>query len=174
MSSLQAEVTGRFDHAGDASRLLYSPLPRPLTAQETRRYTVEYDGDGNALTAFLQKVLADEVSHALTTGEAPALSGSAFILDYGMKGGALDLEKETILAHHHGDKDAGFTIQSLRINRRLYVFDASKSADTAQFADRFVRDIVNPAIHTWKVVAGGESTKLQAPSTKEAPNIKTA
>jgi hypothetical protein len=153
MPSLQAEVTGRYDHAGDASRLLYTPLPRPLTAQETRRYTVEYEGDGGALTAFLQKVLADAVSHILTTGDAPALTGAAFFLDYGMKGGALDLEKETILAHHRGDKDAGFTIQSLRIHRRLYVFDASKSPDTPQFADRFVRDIVNPAIHTWKVTA---------------------
>jgi len=153
MLSLQAEVTGRFDHAGDASRLLYTPLPRPLTAQETRRYSVDYEGDSAALTAFLTKVLADPVSHALTTGDAPALTGSAFILDYGMKGGALDLEKETILAHHRGDTDPGFTIQALRIHRRLYVFDESKSADTAQFADRFVRDIVNPAIHTWKVTA---------------------
>ena len=153
MPSLQAEVTGRFDHAGDASRLLYTPLSRPLTAQETRRYSVDYEGDGEALTAFLTKVLADPVSHTLTTGEAPALTGSAFILDYGMKGGALDLEKETILAHHRGDTDPGFIIQALRIHRRLYVFDESHSPDTAQFADRFVRDIVNPAIHTWKVTA---------------------
>lgn len=153
MPSLQAEVVGRYDHAGDASRLLYTPLPRPLTARETRRYTVEYEGDAAALTAFLTKVLADEVSHDLVTGEAPALTGYSFILDYGMKGGALDLEKETILAHHRGDKDPGFTILSLRIHRRLYVYDAAKSADTLQFADRFVRDIVNPAIHTWKVTA---------------------
>ncbi len=153
MQSLQAEVTGRFDHAGDASRLLYTPLPRALTAQETRRYSVDYEGDTEALTAFLTKVLADPVSHALTTGDSPALSGSAFILDYGMKGGALDLEKETILAHHRGDTEPGFTIQSLRIHRRLYVFDDSHSPDTAQFADRFVRDIVNPAIHTWNVTA---------------------
>lgn len=153
MPSLQAEVTGLYDHAGDASRLLYTPLSRPLTARETRRYTVDYSGDGAALTAFLTKVLADNVSHALTTGEAPAFDGYSFILDYGMKGGALDLEKETILAHHRGDSDPGFAIQSLRIHRRLYIFDAAKQPDTVQLADRFVRDIVNPAIHTWKVTA---------------------
>ncbi len=153
MPSLQAEVTGLYDHAGDANRLLYTPLPRALTARETRRYTVDYEGDGEALTAFLKKVLADEVSHTLTTGEAPALEGSSFILDYGMKGGALDLEKETILAHHRGDTAAGFTIQSLKINRRLYVFDEAKDPGTPAYADRFVRDIVNPAIHTWKVTA---------------------
>jgi len=153
MPSLQAEVTGRHDHAGDANRLLYTPLPHRLTAQETRRYAVDYEGDSEALTAFLAKVLADPVSHALSTGDTPALSGASFILDYGMKGGALDLEKETILAHHRGDKDPGFTIQNLRIHRRLYVFDAAKNPDTPQLADRFVRDIVNPAIHTWKVTA---------------------
>jgi len=153
MPSLQAEVTGRYDHAGDASRLLYTPLARPLTAQETRCYHVEYEGDGAALTAFLSKVLADDVSHQLSTGDAPALRGWSFILDYGMKGGALDLEKETILAHHRGDKNPGFSIQSLRINRRLYVFDPAGADDTPRLADRFVRDIVNPAIHTWHVTA---------------------
>jgi hypothetical protein len=153
MSSLQAEVVGRFDHAGDANRLLYTPLPRALTVRETRRYTVEYEGDREALTAFLVKVLSDPVSHALATGEAPALDGWSLILDYGMKSGALDLEKEAILAHHHGDADAGFTIQSLRINRRLYIFDSARSAETAELAPRFVRDIVNPAIHTWSVTA---------------------
>lgn len=178
MPSLQAEVTGRFDHAGDASRLLYTPLPRPLTAQETRRYTVEYDGDGEALTAFLGKVLSDAVSHQLTTGEAPALPGAAFTLDYGMKGGALDLEKETILAHHRGDEAAPFTIQSLRIHRRLYVFDAAGSTGAAQFADRFVRDIVNPAIHTWKVTTAAEAAAAQAPAPapvqEEAPPAAAA
>ena len=112
---------------------------------------MDYEGDGAALTAFLSKVLADPVSHGLTTGDAPAFTGSSFILDYGMKGGALDLEKETILAHHRGDADAGFTIHGLRIHRRLYVFDAQHAPETAALADRFVRDIVNPAIHTWKV-----------------------
>jgi hypothetical protein len=159
MPSLHAEVTGRYDHAGDANRLLYTPLPRALTARETRRYTVDYDGDGEALTAFLAKVLADPVSHELTTGEAPKFTGSSFILDYGMKGGALDLEKETILAHHRGDVDPPFTIQSLRINRRLYVFDAAKAVETVHLADRFVRDIVNPAIHTWKVTVPTAETE---------------
>ena len=153
MPSLQAEVIGRYDRAGDANHLLYTPLPRKLSVRETRRYTVEFEGDRDALTGFLKKVLADEVSHDLITGDAPALSGAAFTLDYGMKGGALDLEKETILAHHRGDDGAGFSITSLRIHRRLYVFDDSGAADAPQFADRFVRDIVNPAIHTWKVSA---------------------
>jgi hypothetical protein len=152
-STLQAEVIPVFAHAGDANRLLYTPLSRALTARETRRYTVEFDGDEAALTAFLAKVLADPVSHELRTGEAPAFPGYSFTLDYGMKGGALDLEKETILAHHRGDKDAAFTIHSLRIHHRYYIFDAANNADTPQLADRFVRDIVNPAIHTWKVTA---------------------
>ena len=148
---LQAEVIGRFDHAGDAGRLLYAPLPRPLTVRETRRYTVEYEGEEAALAAFLTKVLADSVSHELRLGDAPAFTGWAFTLDYGLKSGALDLEKETILRHHREDKEAAFSIHSLHIYKRLYVFDETTAPDTLTLSDRFVRDIVNPAIHTWKV-----------------------
>src|SRR6218665_1589675 len=97
---LPAEVIGRFDHAGDANRLLYTPLAKPLTVRGTRRYLVDFTGDEDALRGFLAKVLADPVSHELRTGDEPALSGYAFFLDYGMKAGALDHEKETILKLH--------------------------------------------------------------------------
>ena len=152
---LQAEVIGRFDHAGDANALLYTPLAEHLTARHTRRYLVEYTGDEAAVTAFLTKVLADPVSHELRTGEAPALTDFAFFLDYGMKAGALDHEKETILAHHRSTTGpdgaaAGFSITSLKINHRVYLFG---EAGAASHAERFVRDIVNPAIHTWQVTA---------------------
>ena len=152
MPSLQAEVTGRFERPADANHLLYTPLEQPLTVSQSRRYTVAYTGDRDALTAFLAKVLADPVSHDLAISEDPIIPGAAFILDYGMKGGALDLEKETILAHHRGDPSPSFHIDSLRIARRLYVFGDIQAADTASLSDRFVRDIVNPAIHTWQVI----------------------
>lgn len=150
---LQAEVIGRFDHAGDANRLLYTPLAKALTVRGTRRYLVDFTGDEEALKSFLAKVLADPVSHELRTGEAPALGGYSFFLDYGMKAGALDHEKETILRLHRDSPPAGFEIQNLRINHRLYLFDDAASADTPALADRFVKDIVNPAIHTWQVTA---------------------
>ena len=86
---LPAEVIGRFDPPGDANALLYTPLAAKLTARHTRRYLVDFEGDEAALKAFLTKVLADPVSHELRTGEAPALTGSAFFLDYGMKGSAV-------------------------------------------------------------------------------------
>lgn len=153
MPSLKAEIIGRYDHAGDASRLLYAPLDRPLTARETRCYVVDYEGDGAALATFLNKVLADPVSHALYSGSTPALHGYSFFLDYGMKSGALDLEKETIIAHHQGDASAAFKILHLCIHRRVYIFDADASLATMQLAERFVKDIVNPAIHTFKITA---------------------
>lgn len=148
---LQAEVTGIFDRPGDASRLLYVPLDRSLTSRVSRFYSVDYEGDTAALTAFLERVLADPVSHRLHTGGAPAFSGWSFCLSYSLKPGALDLEKETILRHHREDPDAGFSIRGLRIHHRVYIFDPGGRPDTVQLADRFVRDIVNPAIHTWQV-----------------------
>lgn len=152
MPSLQAEVTGRFERPADANHLLYTPLEQPLTVRHSRRYTVAYTGDREALAAFLAKVLADPVSHDFAISDRPVIHGATFILDYGMKGGALDLEKETILAHHRGDSDPSFQIDSLRITRRLYVFGETEAAHTTSVADRFVRDIVNPAIHTWQVI----------------------
>jgi phosphoribosylformylglycinamidine (FGAM) synthase PurS component len=150
---LQAEVIGRFEHAGDANRLLYTPLAKALTVRGTRRYVVDFTGDEEALKRFLAKVLADPVSHELRTGEAPAIGGYSFFLDYGMKAGALDHEKETILRLHRTTPADGFEIQNLRINHRLYLFDDAASSDTQALADRFVKDIVNPAIHTWQVTA---------------------
>ena len=162
---LLAEVIGRFDHAGDANALLYTPLANKLTARHTRRYTVDFEGDEAAATAFLAKVLADPVSHELRTGETPALTGYSFYLDYGMKAGGLDHEKETILAHHRSTGASGpgagigssstagtsaFNITGLKIQQRVYLFG---DASAATHADRFVKDIVNPAIHTWQVTA---------------------
>ena len=148
---LQAEVIGRFDHAGDANALLYTPLADTLSVRHTRRYFIEFEGDEVAVMAFLIKVLADPVSHELRTGDAPALTDYAFYLDYGMKAGALDHEKETILAHHHHPAaGAGFTVNSLKIQQRIYLFGGPGAA---AHADRFVKDIVNPAVHTWQVTA---------------------
>ena len=148
---LQAEVIGCFDHPRDANALLYTPLAAQLTSRHTRRYLIDFEGDEVAVIAFLTKVLADPVSHELRTGAAPALTGYAFFLDYGMKVGALDHEKETILAHHqHTAAGADFTISSLKIQQRIYLFG---STGAGTHADRFVKDIVNPAVHTWQVTA---------------------
>jgi len=43
-------------------------------------------------------------------------------------------------------------LKSLKIQRRIYVFGA-ESSETPAIADRFVKDIVNPAIHHHAVIA---------------------
>ena len=148
----QAEVTGHYAQPADASHLLYAPLEQALTFRETRRYTLEYTGSESACVAFLQRVLSDATSHTLHTGATPALTGASFILDYGMKPGALDLEKETILTYFRGLENPGFTLQSLKIQRRVYLFGA-KPADVPQLSQRFVKDIVNPAIQHYNILA---------------------
>lgn len=145
---IRAEVSGRFEKAGDCDKLLYAPLSEPLTYRHTRVYDVEFEGDGESAETFVRAVLLDGVSQELHLGDEPAIEGAVFHLDYGMKAGALDLEKETV-ARYHGELEVpGFELNSLKITQRIYVFG---QGDSEISADRFVRDIVNPAIHTWNV-----------------------
>lgn len=139
----KAEVLGKYDHAAAASKLLYAPLHEPLTYRESRRYHIEFTGDAPACQDFLHRVLSDPVSHELHLGEDPALQNYSFYLDYGMKPGALDLEKETILTYFKELKNPAFQLQSVRIQRRIYLYGPANPT----LADRFIKDIVNPAVH---------------------------
>jgi len=143
------EISDRFLEAGDADGLLYEPLTGEVTFRATRRYEIEYGGKKKKLEAFVRETLLDAISQELHEGEDPALEGFSFALDYGMKPGALDLEKEAILAYYRGIENPGFELKELSIRQRLYLFGA-RSDDS----DRFVRDICNAAIHHWNVLPG--------------------
>lgn len=145
--NLAYEISDRFIAAHDASGLLYSPLVEPLTYRQTRRYEFDVDGDAAAVEGFVRHTLLDKVSQDLHTGDDPALEGFRFILDYGMKPGALDLEKEMVVKYHRGLTDPGFVLKKLTIRQRIYVF-----GDGEADPKRFIRDICNPAIQNWKVI----------------------
>ena len=151
--NLSAEVVGLLDSRSDCSKLLYAPLSEPLTFRQTRRYDLEYSGTEDAAKAFVEKVLFDQVSERLHFGGGAALEGARFVLDYGMKPGALDLEKETVMRYYRETAEAGnaggLEIHDLKITHRIYVFSADDDA-TAE-PDRFIKDVCNPAIHTWSV-----------------------
>lgn len=143
------EITDRFIEPGDANELLYAPLENPATYRRTNRYEFEYQGDEVKLNRFVSETLVDPISQSMFAGDNQAVSGAQFALDYGMKPGALDLEKEAIVAYYKGLSDPGFEIDSLKIRRRIYVFpDSGKSCDP----DTFIRDICNGAIHNWKTL----------------------
>ncbi|CAN5352121.1 hypothetical protein BH23VER1_BH23VER1_07970 [soil metagenome] len=145
---LRAEVAGRFEEAGDASKLLYAPLDSPLQFRRTRVYEMEFEGDAGAAERFMRRVLVDDISQDVTLDGDPVFGGEAlFYLDYGMKPGALDLEKETVLGFWHELADPGFTVGRFTIRQRIYLFGESAGAVPVA---RFVRDIVNPAIHVWE------------------------
>jgi hypothetical protein len=139
------EVVGLFDQDADCHKLLYAPLSEPLTYRETVCYEFEFEGDEAALEAFVLATLVDPISQEARDGAGgPAFPNAAFVLEYGMKGGALDLEKEAVLAYHRGLESPGFTIQRLVLRRRLYVSGAGAKPEP------FIRDVCNPAIHTWQ------------------------
>ncbi len=139
------EILGKFDHEGDCQKLLYAPLAQKLTFRETNLYKVDYEGDAAALEAFVRQVLLDPISQDICEGGASAFEKASFVLEYGMKGGALDLEKETILGYFRSLQNPGFTLTKLTLRKRVYVF-GDQASETP-----FVRDICNPAIHTWEV-----------------------
>ncbi len=140
------EILGKLDTESDCHKLLYAPHPLPLKYREGRVYKIDFTGDEAALDAFVSRVLIDSISQESKTGGAPAFDKAAFILEYGMKAAALDLEKEMILNYFRSTTNAGFEITKLVLRTRIYVF--GQGAEPSQF----VRDIVNPAIHTHEVL----------------------
>jgi len=141
------EITDRFIEAGDASALLYAPLNRPLTFRRTIRYEFDFEGDEAAVEAFVRHTLVDAVSQELHIGEETALDDYLFVLDYGMRPDALDLEKETVVGYFKGIAEPGFDLNELTIRQRIYVFGEGESN-----SDRFIRDICNGAVHNWRVI----------------------
>ena len=140
------EITGRFEEPADCSALLYAPLAEPLSFRRSRSYEFEFEGAVDSLTAFVRRCLLDEISQELSTGPEP-WSDYAFALEFGMKPGALDLEKEAVLNFYRSLENPGFELKNLDFRHRIYVFgDASASV-----SETFERDIVNPAIHTWRI-----------------------
>ncbi|MDD6813086.1 MAG: hypothetical protein PUD60_01650 [Akkermansia muciniphila] len=148
MATLTLEVFSRFQSATDANKLLYTPIADKLTYNHTRLYTVECEGDVEAARDYMRRVLVDPISQKVEEGGAPALSGELFCISYGIKKGALDLEKEAILTNYRGRSGMSFTITGLTITQNIYVFG---TGDKAALAARFCNDVCNPAIHTWSV-----------------------
>lgn len=93
-------------------------------------------------------MLVDPISQECTEQNAPILKGALFTIDYGMKAGALDLEKEAILQNYRGRRNMGFTMDGLKITQRVYVFG---QGDKETLAARFAKDVCNPAIHNWTI-----------------------
>lgn len=148
MATLTLEVFSRFQSATDANKLLYTPIADKLTYNHTRLYTVECEGDVEAARDYMRRVLVDPISQKVEEGGAPPLSGELFCISYGIKKGALDLEKEAILTNYRGRSGMPFTITGLTITQNVYVFG---TGDKAALAARFCNDVCNPAIHTWSV-----------------------
>lgn len=150
MTTLSFEVVSRFQPPIDANKLLYTPLPEELTYQHSRCYEVQVEGDVEAAKAYLRAVLVDEISQNVVESGQPALSGELFSVSYGIKPGALDLEKEAILTNYRGRQGLAFQVEGLTISQKYYIFGTPK-ATKEELAARFANDICNPAIHRWSI-----------------------
>ena len=148
--SLTVEVISRYEQEEDCGKLLYAPLSDPLTFRKSRVYLFDFEGDPEDALAFARKVLVDSYSQDAHTDGVPFFPECRFFLDYGMKPGALDLEKEAILAYYRGLEEKKFQLTDLTLRTRIYVFGDPGAARS----EPFLRDVVNPAIHTWKITNG--------------------
>lgn len=146
--TLHLEVLSRFQEPVNADHLLYTPIHSGLTARHSRVYTIEITGDILAAEQYLQQVLVDSIAQESSTSGTPLLGKSLFFIDYSMKPGALDLEKQAILENYRGRKGLSFSIDTLTITQRVYLFG---EGDTELLSQRFIKDICNPAIHRWSV-----------------------
>lgn len=148
---LKIEITNRFAEAQDANKLLYTPRAARTRFVRTKVYLAEIAGDPAAFSAWMRRVILDPISQDLHAGDHPAVPGATVILEYGMKPGTLDHEREMILEEFEKEHatDLGFAITSLRLRTRVYLFgEGGAPVDPAPF----VRDVVNPAIHTHSVI----------------------
>lgn len=145
---LHFEVISRFQEAADADHLLYTPIHAGLTSRHSRVYSVEVEGDADKAREYMLSVLVDQIAQEVGESNEPLLKDALFILDYGMKAGALDLEKEAILTNYRGRKGLPFTLGKLIITQRVYVFG---KGDKEALAAHFAKDVCNPAIHHWTV-----------------------
>jgi len=148
------EISDRHIEPGDANALLYEPVANGYTFHRTKLYEFDCpDGtDEETVAAFVRSTLLDPISQDLHRGEEGPSDGAAFVLEYGMKPGALDLEKEAILAYYRGVPEPGFLLEGLSVVQRIYVFGEPAGTDSASLSERFVRDICNAAIHRWNVI----------------------
>lgn len=146
--TLHFEVISRFQDAANADSLLYTPLNAGLTSRHSRVYTVDIDGDEQKAREYLLSVLVDPIAQISSEETTPILDGALFRIDYGMKAGALDLEKEAIMQNYRGRKNLPFTINNLKITQRVYVFG---EGDKESLSTRFAKDVCNPAIHNWVI-----------------------
>ncbi len=152
MATIPFEVLSSFQAPEDANKLLYTPLSsHQLSSRHSRLYSVEVEGDEAAARSYLRAVLVDEISQQVTEDGSPALSGELFSISYGIKAGALDLEKEAILTNYRGRGELPFTILSLKISQKVYIFGEASPEDIEMLSAKFARDLCNPAVHTWTI-----------------------
>ena len=146
MGVLNVEVGGKFESEEDTGKLLYAPLEQSSTFRRSRVYKIKYDGNEGQAKSFVLRSLVDQYADEVSFSGGAYFGSFKFYIDYGMKPGALDLEREAIISSQKGLDAGEFKLLDLELLQRIYIF-----SDPEIGSEPFVRDVCNPAIHVWSV-----------------------
>lgn len=147
--TVEFEVINQFAAPESADHLLYAPLGQPATVRRSRLIRIRFSGDAAALEEFVRSVLVDPIAQELVENGQQPWTGWRFRLERAIKAGALDNEREMILAYARGTELRGFQLLDLRLAERFYVFSDSESLSSSPF----VRDLVNGAVQNYELVS---------------------
>lgn len=145
-----AEIVPKFAERRSCNAFLYTPLADELYFRETRVYHLDYTGSAPTARRFVTRVLVDENIENVHFDEPPQYPGFRFMIDLAMKPSVLDLEKEYILKYYAHVRTPDFVLERLQIVRRFYIEKGKGEVPV----ERLLRDLANPAIHSWTVIDG--------------------
>lgn len=145
-----AEIVHKFAERRSCNAFLYTPLAEELYFRETRVYHLDFTGSAPTVQRFVTRVLVDENIETVHFDAAPQFPGFRYLIDLAMKPSVLDLEKEYILKYYAHVRTPDFNLEKLQIVRRFYIEKGKNEVP----AERLLRDLANPAIHSWTVIDG--------------------
>lgn len=150
MPSRSVEISSLYRDFASALDLLISSYEEGILYRKNRGYRIElYEGiDSSSIERFVEEVLLDPFSETFIF-DRYAEEEFDLMIEFGFRPDCLDCERETLLDFIKSSPCYSHSIRDIRCFHRIYLRNLP-SIDR----EKILKDIVNPVIHTWRVVDG--------------------